>query len=145
MGRQYGVENCFRMVITQGEVSDIYQRIMMFTLFSHCLGIRFTSDWRKTKLFRARLTSICRKSWQYVSMLLLQIDERRRDCISCKMFISNTKTHDFGQSWVFLSLFYWIYRSPTRSFDMTLVGILNSVTPIYPGATSYSSNEMTSL
>lgn len=43
MERQYGVENCFRMVITQGEVSDIYQRIMMFTLFSHCLGIRVSA------------------------------------------------------------------------------------------------------
>ncbi len=31
------------MVITQGEVSDIYQRIMMFTLFSHCLGIRVSA------------------------------------------------------------------------------------------------------
>ncbi|PRR94832.1 hypothetical protein C6W24_19785 [Bacillus atrophaeus] len=78
-----------RMVINQGGVSDIYQRIMMFTLFSHCLGIRVSAMalrktclhqiGEKTKLFWALLTSICRKGWQYVSMLLLQIGERRRE------------------------------------------------------------------
>lgn len=155
MERQYGVANCFRIVINQGGVSDIYQRIMMFTLFSHCLGIRVSAmALRKTCLHQigeklnffglASRLFVERAGNTYLCCCYKSAREGG-SCISSKMFISNTKTHDFGQSWVFLSLFYWIYRSPTRSFEMTLVGILNSVTPIYPGATSYSSNDMTSL
>ena len=40
---------------------------------------------------------------------------------------------------------YLIYSSPIKISDISSVGIINSKTPIYPGATSYLSKEITSL
>lgn len=40
---------------------------------------------------------------------------------------------------------YFIYSLLTKLSDRISVGITNSTTPIYPGATSYLSNEITSL